>query len=88
MRDEMCCRIRRSGAKHIQESATASARVMGLDIFIDHFGRTAACSRRIRRVQTRGISLKSEMLFYGHAMVLRSYPAMTAGGWQAQQCRR
>lgn len=32
-------------------------------------------------VRPSGISVKSEMLFYGHARVVRSYPAMTAGGW-------
>jgi hypothetical protein len=41
----------------------------------------APCAIAIRGVWISGISLKSEMLFYDHAIVLRSYPAMTAGGW-------
>jgi hypothetical protein len=70
--------------QHIQDSATASARVTELEISSTaSVGDGALSGRRIRRVQTRGISLKSEMLFYGQAMVLRSYPAMAAGDGQA-----
>ena len=67
--------------EHVQDSATASARVTELEYYRLHRSATALSGRRTRRVQTRGISLKSEMLFYGHAMVLRSCPAMAAGGW-------